>query len=162
MLRKDEPFLPITSRSELRNWFTENCQKEGCLWIPVSMSPTNDDRMFYLDIVEEALCFGWVDGLHKSSDETGLAQRLTPRKENSNWTELNKERARRLIKLGLMTDEGQKVLPDLSPQSFKIIKPVKRALKRDPKVWDNFNQFPDLYQRVRVDGVQSRLKFSKP
>lgn len=66
------------------------------------------------------LCFGWIDGINKKISDTELAQRLSPRNKTSNWTELNKERVRRLNKLGLMKKEGLKILPDMRPESFTI------------------------------------------
>ena len=68
----------------------------------------------YLDVVEECLCFGWIDTTRKKLPDGKLIQRLTPRSKNSKWSELNKERVRRLEKLGFMTDEGRKSLPDMS------------------------------------------------
>ncbi len=59
-----------------------------------------------LDLVEEAICFGWIDGVQKRYSDHERAQHLTPRKPRSTWTELNKERARQLIGLGLMTHSG--------------------------------------------------------
>ena len=60
------------------------------------------------------MCFGWIDSTTKRNDEVSLAQRLSPRKAKSNWTELNKDRARRLIARGKMTPAGLAVLPDLT------------------------------------------------
>ena len=66
----------------------------------------------YLDVVEEALCFGWIDSTLKKLPDGRLAQRLSPRRKNSHWTELNKERCKRLAEQGLMTDAGLKALND--------------------------------------------------
>lgn len=87
--------LPAKSKSELRFWFQENCLTENSCWVVVSMKST-PGTLLYLDAVEEALCFGWIDGQKKKISETQLAQRLSPRSKKSSWTELNKERARRL------------------------------------------------------------------
>lgn len=62
----------------------------------------------YLDVVEEALCFGWIDSTLKKLPDGRLAQRLSPRRKNSHWTELNKHRCEALISNGLMTDAGLK------------------------------------------------------
>lgn len=61
-------------------------------------------------IVEEALCFGWIDSTVKKLSDGRLAQRLSPRKKGSHWTELNKERCRQLEERGLMTDSGRMAL----------------------------------------------------
>lgn len=112
------------------------------------------DTLLYLDVVEEALCFGWIDGIKKKNSENHLVQRLSPRSKKSSWTELNKERVRRLEKLGLMTDEGRKVLPDMNSNSFVIDKFIEKKLKEDVLVYKNFINFPELYRRVRIDTIQ--------
>lgn len=127
---------------------------EKSCWVRVSMKPS-PDTLLYLDAVEEALCFGWIDGVKQKISETGLAQRLSPRSQKSSWTELNKERVRRLEKLGFMRDEGRKVLPDMRPGSFKMDKVILQRLKEDKQVHENFLAFPDLYKRVRIDAIQS-------
>ncbi|WP_242841792.1 YdeI/OmpD-associated family protein [Clostridium beijerinckii] len=104
--------------------------------------------------MEEALCFGWIDGIKKKNSENQLVQRLSPRNKKSSWTELNKERVRRLEELGLMTDEGRKVLPDMSSNSFKIDKVIEKKLKEDMLAYENFMNFSELYRRVRIDTIQ--------
>ena len=74
------------------------------------------------------------------------------REEYSPWSELNKERVRRLDKLGMMTDAGRAVLPPMGPRSFKIDPDIERALK-DARAWSKFRSFPPLYQRVRAYNV---------
>lgn len=108
----------------------------------------------YLDVVEEALCFGWIDGVKKKTTQNQLLQRLSPRSKKSSWTELNKERVRRLERLGLMTEGGRKVLPDISSNSFIIDKFIENRLKEDVLVYENFMSFPELYRRVRIDTIQ--------
>lgn len=89
------------------------------------------------------------------------AQRLTPRKKNSLWSELNKERCRRMEKLGLMTDAGRAVLPDMSPSGFVIDNEILNALQSDTVVWNNFLSFPQLYRRVGIDTIQIKKKQSE-
>ncbi|MUG44444.1 YdeI/OmpD-associated family protein [Paenibacillus woosongensis] len=149
-----ENLILATSREELRIWLQENGKTEKSCWVLVRMTQTFD-RMFYVDAVEEALCFGWIDGVKKKISETGTAQRLSPRSKKSSWTELNKERARRLEKLGLMTDEGRRILPDLDHHSFRIDEDIMHRLTEEKQVYDHFMTFPDLYRRVRIDTIQS-------
>lgn len=149
-----ENLIKVTSREDLRVWLQENCKTEKSCWVVVSMTP-NADILLYLDAVEESLCFGWIDGVKKKISETELAQRLSPRSKKSSWTELNKERVRRLDKLGLMRDEGRKVLPDMDHDSFKIDKVIEQRLKEERQVYENFLAFPALYKRVRIDTIQS-------
>ncbi len=147
-------FIPVKSREELRLWLQENSKTEKSCWVLVSMTPKSD-TLLYLDAVEEALCFGWIDGVKKKISETGMAERLSPRSKKSSWTELNKERVRRLEKLGLMTDEGRKVLPDMDQASFRTDGVIEERLKEEKQVYENFMAFSDLYKRVRIDTIQS-------
>ncbi|GLI09532.1 hypothetical protein YDYSG_55640 [Paenibacillus tyrfis] len=149
-----ENLIPVKSREELRVWLQENCKTEKSCWVVVRMTP-NPETLLYLDAVEESLCFGWIDGIKKKMSETELAQRLSPRSKKSSWTELNKERVRRLEKLGLMREEGRKVLPDMDYDSFKIDGAIERRLKEEKQVYENFMAFPALYTRVRIDTIQS-------
>lgn len=149
--------IPVKSREDLRVWLQNHCKTEKCCWVLVRMTPKSD-TLLYLDAVEEALCFGWIDGIKKKISETELAQRLSPRSKKSSWTELNKERVRRLEKLGLMTDEGRKVLPEMDYDSFRIDPVIEHRLREEKQVYENFMAFPDLYKRVRIDTIQSNKK----
>ena len=82
-------------------------------------------------------------------------RRFSPRRKRSPWTELNKERCRRLERLGLMTDAGRAVLPDMD---FHIDDDVLVALQSDEAVWQNFQTLPELYKRVRIDNIQNVRK----
>ena len=120
--------LNITTREEFRKWLNENHKWEKECWMVAQKGknpPT--DCVWYLDAVEEVLCFGWIDTTHKNMDGVDM-QRFTPRTAKSPWSELNEERCRRLEKLGLMTDAGRAVLPDMSESSFVIDPEIQKAL----------------------------------
>ena len=145
--------LDITDRRTFREWLAEYGESESECWIEVKRGkPADDGRLAYLDAVEEALCFGWIDSTQKNVDGK-ILQRFSPRKKNSPWTELNKERVRRLERLGLMTPQGRAVLPPMGKRSFKIPPDIEAALKK-ARVWTKFRQFPPLYQRVRAYNLQ--------
>lgn len=146
--------LPVKSREELRVWLKEYSRTAKSCWVAVSMKPA-PNTLLYLDVVEEALCFGWIDSTKKKISSTETAQRLSPRRLKSSWTELNKARVRRLEKLGFMTDEGRRVLPEMDPDSFRIDNVIEQRLQEDPQVYENFLAFPALYQRIRIDTIQS-------
>ena len=142
----------VRDRHAFRAWLEQNGATEIECWVEVKRGrPTDEDAFWYLDAVEEALCFGWVDSIQKEIDGMRL-QRFTPRKPKSPWTELNKERVRRLEKLDLMTDAGRAVLPPMGPRSFRVDEDVKAALKA-ARCWAKFKRFPQLYQRVRAYNV---------
>lgn len=142
----------ITSREQFRKWLDENGKKEAQCWVCVKRGkPVDNETFWYLDAVEEALCFGWIDSTQKCIDGV-ILQKFTPRKRKSPWTELNKERVRRLEKLGLMTDAGRAVLPPMGKRSFQVDKDIEAALKK-ARVWTKFKTFHPLYQRVRAYNV---------
>lgn len=85
--------LDVKSRKELRDWLLRNHDKESECWIVVKRGRLVDDETFwYIDAVEEALCFGWIDSTTKKISDDVTAQRLCPRRPRGNWSELNKER----------------------------------------------------------------------
>lgn len=146
--------LQFTQISQLRTWLSQNHDIESECWLAVKkgkVPPVN--QIWYLDAVEQVLCFGWIDTIHKRVDGVNL-QKFTPRAPRSNWSELNKERCRRLEKLGQMTAAGRAVLPDLAPDNFQIDPEIMTAFKQQPEAWQNFQHFPQLYQRVRIDAIQ--------
>lgn len=151
--------LKAKNREELRLWLENNYETQKECWVIVKRGrPQNDDTFWYIDAVEEALCFGWIDSTVKKLDTGITIQRLSPRKKGSIWSELNKERCRRMEKLGKMTQAGKKVLPDMSEKGFNIDIDILEALKKDEMVWANFHKFPSLYQRVRIDTIQIKKK----
>ena len=151
--------LNVKNRDELRQWLEENHKTEKECWVIVKRGkPKNDNTFWYLDAVEEAMCFGWIDSTCKKTTDGLTAQRLSPRQKRSSWTELNKERCRRLEKMGRMTDAGRAILPDMSLTGFKIDEEILYAMKEDFIIWNNFESFPTLYQRVRIDSIQAYKK----
>lgn len=151
--------LKARSRMELHEWLIQNHRTETECWVVVKRGRPKDDGTFwYIDAVEEAMCFGWIDSTVKKIDENITAQKLCPRKSGSIWSELNKERCRRMERLGLMTDAGRAVLPDMSDNSFQIDPEILQALQSDSVVWDNFCRLPELYKRIRIDTMQINRK----
>ena len=150
--------LNIKSAKAFRTWLSKNHATRSECYLNVKKGrPVDKKAFYYLDAVEVALCFGWIDSSQKVIDGIRY-QRFSPRRKNSKWTELNKERVRRLEKLGLMTDDGRNVLPKMD--FYKIDKDIVAALKK-AKAWDKFNEFPDLYKRVRAYNI-SFYKKSNP
>lgn len=138
-------------RQDLRDWLADHAASEKECWVVIDRAQAN---LTYLDVVEEAICFGWIDSTKKKLSETEVAQRLSPRSKKSQWTELNKERARRLIYLDQMTELGEMRLPDLSTERFVIDPRILRALEADSEIQQHFASFPELYQRIKIDNIQ--------
>lgn len=141
--------LTITNRQSFREWLEKYSQTEQECWLIVKRGkPSEQDIFYYIDAVEEALCFGWVDSTLKKVDGQTW-QRFSPRRKNSNWTALNKARVRRLESLGLMTEQGRAAL--LEPMvslDGEVIECLKVA-----GVWEVFSNFPKLYQEIRISNI---------
>lgn len=145
--------LYTNSREKWREWLIENHSTKREIWLSTPSSSLSDG-VLYIDAVEEALCFGWIDSTIKSA-EGYIWRRFSPRRPRSPWTELNKERCRRLERLGLMTDAGRAVLPDMS---FTIDRDILLTLQSDDELWHNFQSLPPIYVRVRIGNIQSIRK----
>lgn len=139
------------TRSAWRRWLEEHHGTRTEIWLLIRRGQA--ETITYLDAVEEAICFGWIDGIAKRVGEAS-AQRFTPRRPRSHWTELNKERARRLLAGGWMTEAGLRTLPDLSVAPVQVPDDIRRRLEAEPGAWESFQRFPDLYRRVRLGYVE--------
>jgi len=146
--------LEISSREELYRWYLENHDKVREFWIRVNRSGKPDhDVIGYIDAVEVALCFGWIDSTLKSIDDGKPVQRFSPRKKGGNWNWKNRERCRRLVSMGEMTPYGEAVMPDINPESFIFPDWFIDAFKEDATVWHNFRNLPDAYKRIKADNI---------
>ena len=114
--------LTVTNRQQFRAWLAMHNQDASECWVDVKRGiPKADGTFWYVDAVEEALCFGWIDSTYKKlAPDQPASQRFVPRQPGSAWSELNKERCRRMIRLGKMTAAGYARLPDLDPSGLKI------------------------------------------
>ena len=148
------------TKEDFYKWLKENHAKEDECYIICKKGKIqpNSEIFYYIDAVYMALCFGWIDSTQKVINGIRY-QRFSPRKKNSNWSELNKARCKWLINNKLMTESGYKVLPDLDKE-FKIDINILKLLKKDKQIWKNFNDFPELYKRVRIGNIQSKKKKS--
>jgi uncharacterized protein YdeI (YjbR/CyaY-like superfamily) len=149
--------LYVTDRNDWRKWLDKNHNKEPDIWLVYYRIATGKPRIAYDEAVEEALCFGWIDSIEKSIDGERFVQRFSPRKLKSNWSILNLERMKQLIKRGLMTPSGLKYYP--GETKFVIAPDILKALKKDKEIWSNFQKFNDSYRTIRVgfiEGARSR------
>lgn len=153
--------LTVTSRAEWRAWLEEHHAKEREVWLLYYKKHTGRTRIPYADAVEEALCFGWIDSNVQRVDEDRYAQKFTPRKPDSTWSELNKRRARRLAREGRMTPAGMAKIGfslvdrkggDIPRGRRKhpelpVPPDLRRELKKDPETWDFFTHLAPSHRR---------------
>ncbi len=103
--------LYVTTREDFRKWLSKNHEAKKEIWLVQYKKATKKPSIKYLDAVEEAICFGWIDNFEKGMDAERYATRFAPRRPKSNWTNTNKERARKMIAEGKMTKAGRATLP---------------------------------------------------
>lgn len=104
-----ETFCPA-SRQEWRQWLTENHDSSPFIWLIYHKKNTGTPSIAYSEAVDEALCFGWIDGVRKSIDDRQFIQYFTKRKPRSVWSKVNKGKIEQLIAEGLMTPAGLKCI----------------------------------------------------
>ncbi len=103
--------LRVRFRAQWRAWLQRHHADRTEIWLVYYKKGSGKTGISYDDSVEEALCFGWVDGQTKGLDAISYAGRFTPRRPGSNWSASNRERVGRLLRQGLMTEAGKRVLP---------------------------------------------------
>ena len=97
-------------RNEWRKWLEQNHDKLSEIYLVFYKLSTKKPTVTYEEAVEEALCFGWIDGIRKGIDEETYMNRFTPRKPKSMWSVVNKDRVAKLISEGKMTEAGLKLV----------------------------------------------------
>src|SRR5258708_37829287 len=94
--------------ADFRSWFERHHASTSELWVGFYKKSSGTPSITWPESVAEALCFGWIDGVRKSLNETSYTIRFTPRKPTSNWSSININLVRKLTKQGLMHPAGLK------------------------------------------------------
>lgn len=98
--------LPFASRACWEEWLAENHASSPGLWVKFAKKGSDIETITYAEALEEALCYGWIDGQTKSFDERYWLQRFTPRRPRSKWSQVNREKVTALIAAGRMKPAG--------------------------------------------------------
>ena len=160
-------FFPTPA--DFREWLEENHDKTQELWVGYYKKSSGQPSITWPESVDEALCFGWIDGLRKSVDHASYKIRFTPRKPTSNWSKVNIERVQELTRLGNMTPAGLKAFKDRKEAKPGIYAYEQRetAVLSDaeeqqfralPQAWDFFQSQPASYRKAAVWWVVSAKK----
>jgi len=140
--------------ADWRAWLRKRHKTAPEVWLVYYRKESGKPRISYNDAVDEAIAFGWIDSTVKNLDADRFAQRFTPRRPGSKASEMNKARARRLMREGRMTRAGLAAIGDLKATRLVIPSDIKAALEIDPGAWKNFCRFPASYRRIRVAFVE--------
>jgi len=145
-------------RAEWRQWLTEHSQTEGEIWVVFPTSKANEKGLSYNDAVEEALCFGWIDGRAGKLDDTHEIRRFTPRRPGSSFSRSNIERLLWLDERGLLLPSVREEVLPLLREPFVFPDDILAALRKDPVTWENFCRFSEPYKRIRVAYIDAARK----
>ena len=151
--------LYVTKRDDWREWLQEHYRTASEIWLVHYRKATGKPSLPYNDAVEEALCFGWIDSIVKKLDEERYAQRYTPRRARSAFSQTNKERLRKLIGQGQVMADVLARLPDMGLADLEFPRDILAALSENAQAWENFQRYSQSYQRIRiayVDGARDR------
>ena len=154
----------VKNRDEWRNWLSKHHDVSNGIWLVCYKKQTGKSTIEYDEVVEEALCFGWIDSIIKRVDDDRYLRKITPRKSNSRWSESNKNRITKLKKQGLMTETGiSKVKetkasglwnkPDLRQFSLVIPREFTSAMAKNRKARKFFDQLAPSYQKQFIGWI---------
>lgn len=148
------------NRTEWRRWLRANHRTEAEVWFVFYRKHTGKPSLSYNDAVEEALCYGWIDSVNRKLDDERYAQRFSPRKPRSAFSEMNRQRVDKLIKQRKMTKAGLAAIahaytPKEPTKRFVVPPDILEALKADPAAWKNYSRFPAPYRRIRIGYIDA-------
>lgn len=147
--------LYVTDPSDWRAWLQEHYKTENEIWLEYYKKHTGKPRIGYNDAVEQALCFGWIDSIVRKLDEERTAQRFSPRKPKSGYSQANVERLRYLVKHCQVIDEVLESLGDILEHEFVFPQDILDVIKADEEAWENYQKFSAPYRRIRVAFIET-------
>jgi uncharacterized protein YdeI (YjbR/CyaY-like superfamily) len=155
--------------AELRAWLEAHHASETELWVGFHKKGTRKPSITWPESVDEALCFGWIDGLRKSIDADSYMIRFTPRKSRSTWSAINIKRVAELTELGRMRPAGLQAFEQRSADNSVIYSYEQRGLaefddtseqqfRANQPAWEFFQQQSASYRKAAIWWVVSAKK----
>ncbi len=168
-----EEYCP-NNRQEWRQWLKENHKTKKAVWLIFNKTKSPNYNLNWHDAVDEALCYGWIDGIKKSIDEDCYKHYFSKRKPKSNWSKVNKEKIEQLIAQGLMEEAGyQSIAIAKENGSWTILDAIEAlevpldlqdAFSNNKAAWDFYENLSDslkkqyLYWVISAKKEETRLK----
>jgi len=148
------------NREDWRKWLSENFDKEPEIWLLYPKKASDKKRILYNDAVEEALCFGWIDSIGKSYDDEFSAQRYTPRRPKSEYSQPNKERLKWLAERNMVHLEVLKTVQTELEEVFVFPKEIIAEIKANNDAWSFYQKQSEGYRRIRIAYIADARKRS--
>jgi uncharacterized protein YdeI (YjbR/CyaY-like superfamily) len=146
---KELPSKAFTTQEKWREWLEKNHSRADGVWLRVFKKDSGKKTVTHLEALDEALCFGWIDGQRNSHDDVSFLQKFTPRRARSIWSKRNRENVERLIESGYMTPAGHAEIERAkkdgrwdaaydSPANMEVAADFLKELKRNKKAYAFF------------------------
>jgi uncharacterized protein YdeI (YjbR/CyaY-like superfamily) len=155
----------FSKQSDFRKWLAKNHKKETELWVDFYKVDSGKPSMTWSQSVDQALCFGWIDGIRKSIDKDSYQIRFTPRKLTSIWSAVNIQKIENLTQQGLMQPEGLAIFEKRKENKSKIYSyenaevsfsiEFEKLFKANKKAWKYFLTLASTYRKPSVNWVMS-------
>lgn len=153
-------------QAALRNWFLKNHLKEKEMLLAYYKKSTKKESVNWSQSVDEALCFGWIDGIRRKVDEEVYTIRFTPRKARSHWSAVNIKKIELLKKGGLMYPAGLEAFAKMDPKNSKLAafekknipqldKTFEEQIKANKKAWDFFSNLAPSYKKTTINWLMT-------
>ena len=154
--------------SEFRKWLDKNHDREKELWVGFYKKASKIPSITWPESVDEALCYGWIDGIRKSIDDVSYKIRFTPRRPTSIWSAVNIERMEELKSLGLVKAPGLAAFDERQVERSKIYtyeranvvldQEYEKKIKANKKAWAFFEALAPSYKKNSIHWVMSAKK----
>lgn len=162
-MQKSLKQIEVKSIKELRAWLEKNHTQSDSVWLVTYKKNVTSYYIEYAEIVDELLCFGWIDSLPRKLDEDRKMLRISPRNPKSAWSKINRDKASRLIKAGRMTEAGLKAIKTAkdngawdalkTTDSLKTPQDLKAEFSKHPQSKQNFEGFPPSTKRALLEWI---------
>lgn len=156
-------FFP--TQEDFRKWLEENHDKKDEIVVRFYNVKSGKGGMNWSEAVDQALCFGWIDGVRRKVDEESYSNRFTPRRPTSNWSAVNIEKVRVLTEKGLMKPQGiaafekrkeeKSVVYAYENEAKEFSKEFEKQFKANKTAWEFFQDQANWYKRQKIYWVMS-------
>jgi uncharacterized protein YdeI (YjbR/CyaY-like superfamily) len=145
-------------RRQWREWLSAHFETDDEVWFIFPSKDSGETGVTYNDAVEEALCFGWIDGQAGTLDETHQLRRFTPRRKGSGYSRPNIERLIWLDAQGLIHPKVKAAVEEIIREPFVFPEDILDAIRRDETAWEHYESFSEPYKRIRVAYIDAARK----
>ena len=152
------PTFSPSCRQMWRDWLAEHFESDKEIWLVLPLKASGKNTISYNDAVEEALCFGWIDGVTGSLDSGHQLRRFTPRRKGSPYSRPNIERLIWLDAQGMIHPKIRESVLPLIQTPYVFPEDIILKLQEDPTVWQNYSSFTEPYRRIRVAYIDAARK----